>query len=197
MRNPLTTIIKRSGSMYSIERNNNFVDPVQGMINREQSSGRRYIGFLPGTDVQVDDWLTNPSGDRFYVIDKETTTFQGTPHELRCFIETEAEHRKKELTSGPVFNIGSATGSIIGTQLHASLNYSDSINQMKEQISSSNSPDKEDLQKILSLLEMLVNDQIPAQKGMLSKFSDVMERNSWITGAISSTLLGWLMSQIH
>ena len=197
MRNPLTTIIKRSGSMYSIERNNNFVDLVQGMINREQSSGRRYIGFLPGTDVQVDDWLTNPSGDRFYVIDKETTTFQGTPHELRCFIETEAEHRKKELTSGPVFNIGSATGSIIGTQLHASLNYSDSINQMKEQISSSNSPDKEDLQKILSLLEMLVNDQIPAQKGMLSKFSDVMERNSWITGAISSTLLGWLMSRIH
>lgn len=62
---------------------------------------------------------------------------------------------------------------------------------------SSDSPDKEDLQQLLSLLEMLVNDRIPAQKGMLSKFSAVMERNSWITGAISSTLLGWLMSQIH
>ena len=197
MRNPLESIIKRSGSMYSIARSNSSVTPVQGMINREQSTGKRYIGFLPCTDVQVGDLLTNPSGDRFYVIDRETATFQGHPHELRCFIETEAEHRKKELTSGPVFNIGSATGSIIGTQVHASLNYSDSINQMKEQVLSSDSPDKEDLQQLLSLLEMLVNDRIPAQKGMLSKFSAVMERNSWITGAISSTLLGWLMSQIH
>ncbi len=197
MRNPLESIIKLSGSMYSIARGNSSVTPVQGMINREQSTGKRYIGFLPCTDVQVGDLLTNPSGDRFYVIDRETATFQGHPHELRCFIETEAEHRKKDLTSGPVFNIGSATGSIIGTQVHASLNYSDSINQMKEQVLSSDSPDKEDLQQLLSLLEMLVNDRIPAQKGMLSKFSDVMERNSWITGAISSTLLGWLMSQIH
>ena len=197
MCNPLESIIKRSGSMYSIARSNSSVTPVQGMINREQSTGKRYIGFLPGTDVQVGDWLTNPSGDRFYVIDRETATFQGHPHELRCFIETEAEHRKKELTSGPVFNIGSATGSIIGTQVHASLNYPDSINQMKKQVLSSDSPDKEDLQQLLSLLEMLVNDRIPAQKGMLSKFSAVMERNSWITGAISSTLLGWLMSQIH
>ena len=68
---------------------------------------------------------------------------------------------------------------------------------MKEQVQSSSSPDKDDLQQLLSLLEMLVNDRIPAQKGMFSKFSDVMERNSWITSAISSTLLGWLMSQIH
>ena len=179
MRNPLESLIKRLGSMYSIERDNGSVDPVKGLINQEQSTGKRYIGFLPGTDIQVDDWLTNPSGDRFYVIDKE------------------AEHQKKALTTGPIFNIGSATGSIIGTQVHASLNYSDSINQMKEQVQSSSSPDKDDLQQLLSLLEMLVNDRIPAQKGMFSKFSDVMERNSWITSAISSTLLGWLMSQIH
>ena len=95
MRNPLESLIKRLGSMYSIERDNGSVDPVKGLINQEQSTGKRYIGFLPGTDIQVDDWLTNPSGDRFYVIDKETATFQGKPHELRCFIETEAEHPKK------------------------------------------------------------------------------------------------------
>lgn len=197
MHNPLASIIKRNGSMYSIERSNSSVEPAQGMINREQSTGKRYIGFLPGADVQIDDWLTNPSGERFLVVDKETTTFQGKPHELRCFIETEAAHRKNGLTSGPVFNIGSATGSIIGTQVHASLNYSNSINQMKEQVLSSNSPDKEELQQIVALLEMVVNNHVVPQKGLFSKFSDIMERNSWITGAVSSTLLGWLMSQIH
>ena len=41
------------------------------------------------------------------------------------------------------------------------------------------------------------NGDIPVQKGILSKFSDVMERNSWITGAIASTLLSWLTTQIH
>ena len=66
----------------------------------------------------------------------------------------------------------------------------------KKEIEASNSPDKEDLDKIISLLEMIVNNQLSPQKGLFSKFSSVMERNSWITGTITSTLLGWLTSQI-
>lgn len=32
-------------------------------------------------------------------------------------------------------------------------------------------PDKEQVQKLVDLVEMIVNDQIPPQKGLLSKFS--------------------------
>ena len=38
MRNPLESLIKRLGSMYSIERDNSSVDPVKGLINQEQST---------------------------------------------------------------------------------------------------------------------------------------------------------------
>lgn len=65
-----------------------------------------------------------------------------------------------------------------------------------EQIENSTSPDKEELQQIINLLEMVLNNQVPAQKGLLSKFSAVLERNSWITGSIASALLSWLTTQI-
>jgi hypothetical protein len=53
------------------------------------------------------------------------------------------------------------------------------------------------LEKVVSLLEAIINGDIPAQKGIFSKLKDSMERNSWITGAIASTLLSWLTAQIH
>lgn len=95
-----------------------------------------------------------------------------------------------------MFNIGNAYGSVIGTQQNVSLNYENSLQAAKEQLESSDSPDKEELQHIISLLEMITRNQLPPQKGLLSKFSAVMERNSWITGTVTSALLSWLTSQI-
>lgn len=94
------------------------------------------------------------------------------------------------------FNIQNAYGSVIGSQSSVVMNYNAAIQNAKKEIEASNSPDKEDLDKIISLLEMIVNNQLSPQKGLFSKFSSVMERNSWITGTITSTLLGWLTSQI-
>ncbi len=190
--------IDKNGIMYSVERNHEQVATHKGLINREQSTNRRYISFHVGTDIQIKDWLISPSGDRYYVTDKETTTFAGQPHDLKCMIQTEEETKQNNNSKATnIFNIGSATGSVIGTQTNVTLNYNESIQNAKEQIAASDSPDKEDLQKIISLLEMVVNDQVTPQKGLFSKFSAVMERNSWITGSISAALLSWLTTQIH
>ena len=99
-------------------------------------------------------------------------------------------------SNSPVFNIGTAYGSVIGTQQSVTVNYKDSLRATKKQIEDSDSPDKEELQQIISLLEMMVNNQLPPQKGLLSKFSAVLERNSWITSPIASVLISWLTSQI-
>ena len=190
--------IDRHGIMYSVERNHEQIATYKGLINREQSTNKRYISFHVGTDIQIGDWLINSSGDKYFVTDKETTTFVGQPHDLKCMIQTEAETKQATNTSATnIFNIGSATGSVIGTQSSVTLNYNESIQNAKEQIAASDSPDKEDLQKIISLLEMIVNDQVTPHKGLFSKFSAVMERNSWITGSISAALLSWLTAQIH
>lgn len=188
--------IDRNGIKYNVERDSIIVGSFQGLINREQATNKRYISFHVGTDVQIGDWLINPSGDRYIVIDRETTTFAGNPHDLKCMIQTETEHKTVNTQASTIFNIGSAHGSIIGTQSNVTLNYTESIQQAKEQIASSDSPDKEELQQIISLLEMVVNNQVPPQKGLFSKFSAVMERNSWITGTLASAFLNWLMTQI-
>ena len=190
--------IDRHGIMYSVERNHELIATHKGLINREQSTNRRYISFHVGTDIQIGDWLISPNSDKYFVTDKETTTFAGQPHDLKCMIQTEAEAKQSNDTAATnIFNIGSATGSVIGTQSNVTLNYNESIQNAKEQVAASESPDKEDLQKIISLLEMVLNDQVTPQKGLFSKFSAVMERNSWITGSISAALLSWLTSQIH
>lgn len=190
--------IDKSGIMYSVERNHEQIASHKGLINRDQSTNKRYISFHVGTDIQIGDWLINPNGDKFLVTDKETTTFGGQPHDLKCMIQTEVEAKQSSIPSATnIFNIGSATGSIIGTQSNVILNYNEAIQNAKAQLSTSDSPDKEDLQKIISLLEMVVNDQVAPSKGLFSKFSAVMERNSWITGSISAAILSWLTAQIH
>lgn len=98
--------------------------------------------------------------------------------------------------SNAIFNIENATNSVIGTQANVTMNINNSIQEAKEQIAASDSSDKEELQQIIHLLEMIVNDQMPAQKGVLSKFSSIIQRNAWITSPISSILLNWLLSQV-
>lgn len=189
--------IDKQGVLYSVERGHKQIATHKGLINREQSTNRRYISFHVGTDIQIGDWLTNPSGDKYLVIDKETTSFSGQPHDLKCMIQSEAEAKQSNLTASTnIFNIGSANGSVIGTQANVTLNYNEAIQNAKDKIASVDSPDKEELQQIVSLLEMITNNQIQPHKGLLSKFSAVMERNSWITGSIASALLSWLTSQI-
>lgn len=190
--------IDRQGILYSVERDNKQIATHKGLINRERSTNKRYISFHVGTDIQIGDWLINPSGDKYLVTDKETTTFSGQPHDLKCMIQSESEAKQSNLAASTnIFNIGTANGSVIGTQANVTLNYNEAIQNAKEQVASSDSPDKEELQQIVSLLEMVINNQVQPHKGLFSKFSAVMERNSWITGSISAALLSWLTAQIH
>lgn len=96
----------------------------------------------------------------------------------------------------PIFHINNAHGSVIGTQQNVTLNYTSSLSQLKDDVDNCDSEDKESLQKIVSLLEMIIDNQVPPSKGIFSKFSAIMERNSWFTSAVSSTIMGWLMTQI-
>ena len=169
---------------------------MKGLPNHEQSTSKAYIGFFPKSDVIVGDWLINPSNERFYVKDTITDFFMGEANQLKAYYQTASEVNSSSSTTN-IFNIGTANGSVIGSQSNVILNYNEALQGIKEQVASTPSPDREELQQIVTLLEMVVNNQVPPQKGLLSKFSAVMERNSWITSAISSTLLGWLTSQIH
>ena len=77
------------------------------------------------------------------------------------------------------------------------LNYNESIENFRKQVAEQeDSPDKEQMNQIISLLEMITTNQLPVQKGLLSRFSALMEKHAWISNAVSSTILSWLTTQL-
>lgn len=193
---PIEIFLRQMGIDYIVKRGSQPDRTEKGLINTEQSSGRKYIGFMPGTDIKPDDVLVNPSGDLFYIIETLTDSFNGKPHQLKAYYQTKREHELSKQQPQAVFNVQNVYGSVIGTNNQATINYNASIGEMKEKVTSELSPDREDMEKIISLLEMVVNNQVPPSKGLFSKFSDVMERHSWLSNSVAATILGWLMSKI-
>lgn len=190
--------IESRGIKFQIERNGKIISGALGLPNHEKATSKAYIGMLKDVDIHSGDWLINPENERFYVEDKVSDFAFGEFQQFKLFYLTESEYKKKSATQNhPTFNIGTAYGSVIGTQSSVNMNYQHCIQQLQSQVADSESPDREQLEKILSTLQLIVDGDLPAQKGILSKFSDVMERNSWITGAVASTLLSWLTTQIH
>lgn len=188
--------INRMGILYTVKRDTQPDRTEKGLINHEKSTGLAYIGFLPETDIKRDDVLINPSGDVFYVIETLTDSVLGKPYQLKAYYQTAREHELIQQNSQSVFNIQNAYGSVIGNNNQATINYNSVLSDLKERVSQESSDDKEDMEKIISLLEMVVNNQVPPSKGLLSKFSKVLERHSWLSSSVASAILGWLMSQI-
>ena len=88
-----------------------------------------------------------------------------------------------------VFNIGTVTNSVVGNNNTVSF----SIQEMRSKAEQEGGADKEALQEIISILENILTGQEAPKQGLFKKFAACMERNSWITGAIASALLGWLL----
>lgn len=58
--------LNRHGIMFDIERNGKVINNVRGLPNSDD--GKEYVGFMPGTDVQVGDWLINFVIDRVFIL---------------------------------------------------------------------------------------------------------------------------------
>lgn len=193
----IQSFLRSMGIDYLVKRDGFNDRSERGLKNREQDTGKAFIGFMPGTDIAIGDILENPAGDIFYVVEVETQFFQGKPHQLKAFYQTEVERKAAPQPAQSVFNIGTAYGSVIGNENQAVINYNSSAQDLKEKVNQSDSPDKEDMEKIVSLLEMVVNNQVPPSKGLFSKFSEVMERHSWLSNSVAGTIFAWLTSKIQ
>lgn len=200
--NPLSRFMAMNGVKFEIQRNSEKIGVVEGLPNHEDATGKQYIGFYPGTDVQGGDVLIGPSKEKLYVQSATPQYVNKQPFQIKAFYLTEDEMKARHENSRPVFNINSAVGSVIGTQASVNFHYNynadmldigKEIGEIRKQIDAASSPDKEELGKIVDLLEEIVRDKKPVEKGILSRFSDVMQRHEWITSPVMSVLLSWLM----
>ena len=191
--------LRMHGLNMQIERDGEIIATVPGLPNRETATNRQYVGFRPKTDIKIDDVIITPANERLYVTETQASFFQKQQEEIKAFYMTEVEKKRKETEQrqSNIYNIGTAYGSVIGSANTATINYQTNFQELRERAEAENAPDKEQVQKLVDLVEMIVNDQIPPQKGLLSKFSETMERHSWITSAVASALVSWLTQLPH
>lgn len=181
-----------------IERNGEIVATLQGLPNHEKATRRAYIGFEPGSDIQIGDVVINPANERFHIINVRNSFVNDRAIQIKAYSLSETEYtQSREKHETAVYNIGNAYGSVIGNSSNATINYQMGFQEMRERAAFENTPDREQVEKLISLVEMMVNGEVPAQKGLLSRFSETMEKHSWLTSSISSLLLSWLTQLPH
>ncbi len=91
---------------------------------------------------------------------------------------------------------GDVSQSIVGTQNRAELTNNMDFGGVREQIDREGGADREELHTALDQVERLVERGEYLDRGELARFSGLMERHSWFTGAVMSALLGFATQTI-
>ena len=186
---PVGDFIKIHGVSFSVARNKENISIEKGLPNYDKMRGNDTINFLPTVDIKEGDALTFPDGRTVYVSEILTEYFNGAANYLTVYYQKTPNPEPPVPQLQTIFNIGTVTNSVIGNNNSVSV----SIQAMKERAERDGGSDKEALQEIISILEKILAGQETPKPGLLSKFGACMERNSWITGAIASALINWLV----
>ena len=178
MRNPLNTFLGQQGIMLSVERDGIVIHTLKGLMNHESSTKRAYIGFLPESDVKPDDWLIDPSGQRFYIEDTKVAYLNGSPMQIKAFYFTEVEYdRRKTSESSSVFNIGAIHGqAVVGNQQHFSLTQGVSMQEFLSLIEQKPLDDQDELKELAQAIEQMKELRPNALQRfgkVLAKYSDI------------------------
>lgn len=186
MDNPLNHF-RNSMIDFEIYRGSQLISISKGLKNSYQ--GKVYIEFFPDVDVQIGDVLVN-SNIKYYIVDIDTQTWQGKVSAIKAFYQTRPPVDQQ--LNSIVYNIGTASNSIIGNQQQAILNNSSfSIDDLKELIELYGDNDKQQLYELTSLLQQsLEKDNF--HKGILSKFSDLIAKHSWLPTAIAQIISAFI-----
>jgi hypothetical protein len=82
-------------------------------------------------------------------------------------------------------------GSVIGTHNTAELTNNFDFRAIEQRINSEGGEDTEELREALAEVERLVEEGQTLDRGAFSRFSAVMQRHGWFTGAVAEAILGF------
>lgn len=182
MNNPLNSFVDQMIA-FEIYRNSQLISTAKGLKNSYQ--GKVFINFFPDVDIQVGDVLIHHNF-KFYIIDIDTQTWDGEISSIKAFYQTTPPVEQQPIST--VYNIGTASNSIIGNQQQAILNNSSfGINDLKQLIELYGNEDKQQLYELSSQLQELLNQDC-FRKNNLSKFSDLIAKHSWLPTAIAQII---------
>lgn len=186
MRNPLDGF-KSEMIDFQIYRNENLISVSKGLRNTEKGTHRKFVGFYPDTDIQVGDILIMENTNmKSFIVDIDIASYKGSPFQIKAYYQTTPPVEQN--SNSTIYNIGTASNSIIGNQQQAILNNSSfNIDDLKQLIELYGANDKERLNQLSALLEdSLKKDNI--KKSAFSKFSDLLAKHSWLPTAIAQVI---------
>ena len=184
---PLTNMIERFGQKFSVDRDGICLGETKGIYD----GSKDVVSFKPDTDIRPGDVIRSDFGESYVITKVQTLTERGRPHhkEAKCKDQNEIELAQ----TSSVFNIGTVNNSVIGNGNYVSV----SLDSIRSQIAEKGGEDAEALTEIVELLNKILNNQVPIKQGMFSKFSEVLERHSWLSGSMASAFIDFLMQRIQ
>lgn len=181
----LDEMMKLAGEDFEIARGEERYS-VKGVRNTQKSTNRKYIQFYPGTDVKAGDILIRKiSGDEWLVVDIDHQTFQGKLFSINAYYQTSFE-REKQSVQSVSYTFNSSSNIIAGSQTNAVMNIN--IGEIEAEIERNGGDDKAELLAMVIEIMEAFEKQNTLSKGSFARFSETLERHSWITGSLVQLL---------
>lgn len=87
----------------------------------------------------------------------------------------------------------------VGTNTNFTINNAfnfEEFTKLIEEKTAAGSIERQQLENLQEQLKAIEDHNIPISKGYLSRFSEVMQKHSWVTGQITGFLLKWAAGQV-
>jgi hypothetical protein len=183
--------IRMMGQSFAVER-----DGEHRTLQGRRENAKREIRSLHDADVEDGDVLTCPaSGETFHVVGVERRVVGDQVTHVTVTYETPAQRTRRVMAEqrrdAPTFTITEAHNSIIGTQQHAHLAVTFDQRALDTEIDRHGGVDAAALKAMVAEIREMLDDQAKISKGSLVQYSELLERHSWIAGAVAQAVLGW------
>lgn len=160
--------------------------PMQGTRNKQKGTNRRFVKFYPDTDVKVGDILIRKiSGDKWDVVEVDPDIISGQVFSVNAYYQTDLE-REKQQPQAVSYTFNNSSNIIAGSQAIVTMNVD--IGKIEAEIGERGGPDKEGLLAMVMEIKQAFEKQDTLSKGSLARFSETLEKHSWITGSLIQLL---------
>jgi hypothetical protein len=182
----MNEIMKTSGEEFEIVRDGN-VRTLIGAKNTQKNTNRKYVQFHPGTDVKVGDTLIRKiTGDTWTVVEVDPYLIQGQIFSVNTYYQTGVERSQQQPQSVVNYTFHNSSNIIAGSQTTAILTVN--TKEIEAEIERNGGHDKEDLLAMVAEIKEALEKKDVLAKNSLAKFSETLERHSWITGSLVQLL---------
>ncbi|GED33499.1 hypothetical protein P9G84_10170 [Brevibacillus centrosporus] len=134
--------------------------------------------------------------ERYLVIDRGFhEAFVDLDAHYQVKVRKETKLPKEEKAASVQFNIQTAYGSIFSTHGSATMTNTFNFDAVDQMIDEHGGEDKEELKQMMNEIKDLLEDSNKISKGALVRFSEKIEKHSWIAGSIAQAVFGYVMNK--